>query len=145
MKLFKAGVKMSQDNFILKGRLKGRHKLKLRALMDIDYKISEISNELEISTSRFYNVYVPMGCPHVRDNQNRIFINGLLFKDWYESIYKKRTLNKDQTFCVSCKQVVKLINPKKKQKGNLYYYLSDCPNCGKRTAKIVDQKKRGNG
>lgn len=135
---------MSKDGFILKGRLKGRHKLKLAGLMDLDYKPSELAEELEISSSRIYNVYLKLDCPHYRTDRDRIFINGKQFREWYDQIYKNRSLEKDQTFCVSCKKIVKLDNPTRVDKGRLVLYQSDCPNCGKRTSKIVDHKKRVN-
>lgn len=134
---------MSQREKILRGRLKGKQRYNLRGLMDVDLKASELAEELGITIQQVYRVYVPFGCPHSRDEYNHIWINGKQFKEWYEELYKKRKPKKDQTYCVSCKQYVKLENPTKAQSGSLVYYLSTCPQCKKLTAKIVDHKKRG--
>jgi len=134
---------MSQSKIILRGRLKGQQRYNLRGLMDVDLKASELAEELGISKNQIYRVYVPLGCPHTRDEHNHIWINGKQFKEWYEELYKKRKPKKDQTWCVSCKQFVKLENPTKAISGSLVYYLSTCPRCQKQTAKIVDHKKRG--
>ena len=136
-------MKNNQSEIILSGRLRGQKRYNLRGLMDVDLKASELAEELGISVHQVYRVYVPLGCPHTRDEYNHIWINGKEFKEWYEELYKKRKPRKDQTWCVSCKRFVKLENPTTAKSENLVYYLSNCPICGKLTAKIVDHKRRG--
>jgi hypothetical protein len=87
-------------------------------------------------------VYVPAGCPHERDAKNNIWINGKAFREWVEGVYKKRILEIDEMFCLTCKRPVKMIAPDRKQKDGLVYYVSKCPNCGRVSSKIVDQKKK---
>jgi len=134
---------MSHSKIILRGRLKGQQRYNLRGLMNVDLKASELAEELGISKNQIYRVYVPLGCPHTRDEHNHIWINGKQFKEWYEELYKKRKPKKDQTWCVSCKKFVKLENPITEKSGSLVFYISICPVCEKQTAKIIDHKRRG--
>ena len=41
--------------------------------------------------------------------------------------YPRISLAKDEAFCLTCKKPVKLMNPTKKQKGRLHYWVSECP------------------
>lgn len=134
-------MRSDPDEILLAGRLRGKQRNRLRRLLNMMYRPSELAEEIGFNQDQVYMVYIPLGCPHERDEHNHIFINGIDFRDWYLERYKKRKLGKDQTFCVSCKRVVKLVDPVKQQDGYLIYYISNCPDCGKRTAKIVENKK----
>jgi len=125
----------------LKGRLNGRQRNRLRNLYDMSYKPREIAEEVGFATRQIYRVYIPIGCPHTRDKQNNIWINGKLFKLWYEEKYAKLSLSQDEAFCLTCKKAVKIINSKKEKKGRLHYLTSYCPNCGRKLARITDWEK----
>ena len=58
-------------------------------------------------------------------------------------IYKKVELAKDETFCLTCRHAVKIINPERRKEGRLVYDVSICPECGRKLAKIIDKEKRG--
>ncbi|KAA3646163.1 MAG: hypothetical protein DWQ07_08025 [Chloroflexi bacterium] len=134
---------MSQPEIILKGRLDGRQRNRLKSLLNMMYKPSELAEEVGFSIDQVYRVYVPLGCPHERDERNHIWINGQLFREWFEDVYKKRKLASNEAFCLTCKMSVEMRNPERKKTGDgLVYVLCDCPNCGRRLAKIIDQKKR---
>jgi predicted RNA-binding Zn-ribbon protein involved in translation (DUF1610 family) len=87
-------------------------------------------------------VYVSAGCPHSRDQRGRLLINGKDFKNWYIENYQKRTLEKGQAYCVSCKKIVEVSNPERTSKGNLVFDLFICPICGKKIARIIDRKRK---
>ncbi len=130
------------EKVILQGRLDGSKRNKLKGLLNMLYTPFELSEEIGISKNQVYRVYLPNGCPHTKDSNNRILIHGVSFKSWYEITYKKIHLEKNQAWCVSCKKVVVVLNPERKQKGRTIYNLYDCPDCGKRIAKIVDAKRK---
>lgn len=130
--------------YIHQGRLNGSQRNKVKGLFDMLYTPKEFAEEIGINQDQVYRVYVPAGCPIFRDRQNHILINGKIFKDWYEENYKKRVLEKGQVYCVSCKKVVKLVNPEKCQKGSLMYYSANCPVCGKRVVRFIDAKRKKN-
>ncbi len=132
----------SQAEIVLAGRLDGRQRNRLKSLLDMMYTPRELSEEIGINVDRVYMVYIPGGCPHERDGVRRIWINGLEFRKWFEEVYAKHSLGPGEAFCLTCKRPVKMINPVRRQKEKLIYYLCDCPNCGRKLARIVDHKKK---
>jgi hypothetical protein len=125
------------DEIILKGRLDGRQRNKLKGLFDMMYSPSELAEELGFDKEQVYAVYIPSGCPHERDQRKHILINGKEFSDWYIKIYAKVNLLPNQSFCKSCKKGVEIYKPKEHYKKGLTYILSECPNCGRNLTKII--------
>ena len=132
------------DEIILKGRLNGSQRNKAKRLLDMMYTPRELSEEIGVSLQQIHRVYIPLGCPHTKDRRGRILINGEAFKDWVIDIYKKKKLNANQAFCVSCKKIVQITDPKITSKGNLIYQLSKCPLCGKNVTRFISCKRKRN-
>jgi hypothetical protein len=130
-----------QELTILSGRLDGKQRNRLKRLLDMDYKPSELAGELGINLNQIYRVYIPLGCPHQTEGQRHISINGKAFQHWYLEKYQKAKIKDDETFCKTCRKAVKLVQPSSGKKGGLDYVLSNCPNCGRRISKIVGCKK----
>ena len=126
---------------ILKGRLDGNQRNRLVRLLNMLYSPKELANEIGFTKRQVYRVYIPLGCPHEKDSTGRLWINGLTFKDWINDLYQKRNLKLNEAFCLTCKKTVKMISPERKQKDGLFYYLCNCPNCGRRIAKIITRGK----
>jgi hypothetical protein len=135
---------MEEDQSVIlrQGRLDGSQKNRLAKLLNMLYKPSELAEEIGFTVRQVTRVYIPAGCPHTRDEHNRIWINGKEFREWVTEAYKKRELGQNQAFCLSCKQAVKMVNPERYQEGRLFYYLCDCPNCGRKLARIITRGKR---
>jgi len=131
---------VSDREIILKGRLNGIQRNRLKSLFDMLYSPRELAEELSINQDQVYLVYVPLGCPHERDVRNHILINGKEFAEWYIRVYAKMRLGANQTFCKTCKKGVLIHNGQKKQKGTLIYLQSTCPNCGRGLTKILSAK-----
>ncbi|MBN8581927.1 MAG: hypothetical protein J0L96_14760 [Anaerolineae bacterium] len=128
---------------ILKGRLDGKQRNKLKGLFDMMYSPRELAEEVGFHIDQVYAVYVPMGCPHERDKKNHILINGEAFAEWYSKVYVKTKMAQDETFCLTCKKGVKIINPKEHRNKDIVFLLSDCPVCGRHNlTKIIDKKRR---
>lgn len=126
----------------LKGRLNGRQRNRLNRLLDMMYKPSEIADEVGFTVRQFYRVYIKLGCPHQRDKRNHIWINGKAFVNWYQDIFPKIKVKKDQAFCLTCKKAVDIVEPIQNQKEGLNYLVSFCPHCGRKLVKIISNKKR---
>ena len=126
---------------ILKGRLDGKQRNRLKRLFNMQYTPRELAEEIGINKNQIYMVYVPLGCPHERDFVNHILINGKEFAKWYIHSYPKIRLAPDETFCLTCKGPVKIYKPKNRKKRGLYYILSTCPNCQRRLTKITGNTK----
>jgi hypothetical protein len=133
-----------QAEYIFRGRLNGTQRNKVKGLLNMMYSPRELAEEVGIEKNQVYRVYIPLNCPHERDEQGRITIHGLSFRLWYEDIYKKVKVEKNQAWCVSCKKIVDVSDSKRFTKGRLIYDLSTCPICGKSVAKIIDAKRKRN-
>ncbi len=129
---------------ILKGRLDGIQRNRLKSLFDMMYSPKELAEEIGINTDQVYMVYVPLGCPQERDERNHILINGKTFFEWYTKTYAKLQLKSNETFCKTCKQGVKIYKPKKGENPFVVYVLSECPNCGRKLTKILGHKRGAN-
>jgi uncharacterized protein with PIN domain len=135
-------VEQKQSEIILKGRLDGIQRNRLKSLFDMMYSARELAEEIGIRTDQIYSVYMPLGCPHEREISNKhIMINGKAFAEWYSKIYTKIRLNPNETFCKTCRKPVEIYKPKKHRKGNLVYELSVCPNCGRKLTKILSERR----
>jgi glutaredoxin len=137
-------VEEKNREIILAGRLDGKQRNRLKRLLDMQYKPSEIAQELGINIDQVYLVYMPLGCPHKRDGKRYIEINGIEFREWYIRNYQKAKVKKDETFCKTCRKPVKIINGLIFRKGKISYILSNCPNCGRKLSKIIDCSKGKN-
>jgi len=129
------------SEMILKGRLDGIQRNRLKSLFDMMYSARELAEEIGMSIDQIYNVYVPLGCPQERDEKNHFLINGKAFAEWYSKVFAKIRLKPDETFCKTCKKGVEIYKPKKHTKKNLVYVLSVCPNCGRNLTKIVSEQR----
>jgi DNA-directed RNA polymerase subunit RPC12/RpoP len=126
---------------LLKGRLKGTQKRKLSQLLDMLYTPAEIADLLGFGKRQFYRVYIPRGCPHQREENGHLWINGAAFRRWYLEQYPKITLSENEAYCLACKKIVPMTNPEIKQKGSYIYRASTCPNCGHGLSKAHTNKR----
>ena len=127
----------------LRGRLNGAQKNRLRKLRDMEYRPGEIADELKISVRQFYMVYIKAGCPHRKDESRHLWINGKAFREWIEQTYTKRQVPKDQAFCRTCDQSVKLVNIVEKTTNNgiTDYIVGECNQCGRRVARFIRNRR----
>lgn len=128
--------------YILRGRLDGKQRNRLKSLFDMYYSPKELADEIGMHVDQVYNVYIHLGCPQVRDEKNHISINGKEFAEWYGKFYVKLNLKPNETFCKSCLKGVEIHQPEKHVKGNLEYLVSLCPNCGRKLVRFVSSKRR---
>jgi hypothetical protein len=136
---------MTDDNqaeIILAGRLDGRQRNRLKRLLDMMYTPRELAEEIGVNVDRFYMVYIPGGCPHIRERNRHIMINGKAFREWFEFVYAKRNLEPGQAFYLTCKKGVEIVNPERKSQGSLVYDQCYCPNCGCKTNRYIANKKK---
>ena len=131
-----------QRKILLRGRLNGRQLARLDRLLDMMYRPSELARELDLNPRQFYRAYIPLGCPHERDEKGRIWINGASFRDWARHVYRKGSLGDNEAFCLTCKRPVPIEAPERRSKGNLTYLLSTCPFCGRRLTRIIELRRR---
>jgi hypothetical protein len=68
-------------------------------------------------------------------------IHGMAFKDWYHSIYRKRTLAINEAFCITCRVAVNMEQPSPNVVNGLSYMLAECPECGRSLSRIIDMDR----
>lgn len=134
-------IQEDQSVILLKGRLDGDQRNRLVKLLDMLYTPSELAQEIGFTVRQVYRVYIPTGCPFQKDSKRRLWINGRVFREWVQEVYKKIDLTPEEAFCLSCKQAVKMVEPTRKQEGRLFYFLCRCPNCGRLLARIITRGK----
>lgn len=127
---------------LLKGRLNGIQRNRLKSLFDMMYSARELAEEIGINIDQIYRVYVPLGCPVEKEEGNgHLLINGKAFAEWYSKVYAKISLKPDETFCKTCKKAVKIYKPKQHRRRNLIYVVSVCPHCGRNLTKILSEQR----
>ena len=135
---------MVENQTILKGRLDGKQRNRLKGLFDMLYSPGELAEELGINQDQIYRVYLPLGCPYIKEDRRHYQINGKDFKKWYLANYQKAVVNENQSFCKTCKKPVMIVDPINIKSNGLEYIISKCPNCGRKLSKIIDCKKGWN-
>ena len=120
---------LSDEKIIIKGRLNGNQRNRLVRLFDMLYSPGELSKEVGFNVRQIYRVYIPSGCPFIKDSVGRYWINGKEFRSWINEIFKKRELKPNEAFCMTCKKPIKMVSPERHQQGRLFYYLCVCQNC----------------
>ena len=124
-----------------RGRLNGTQRRNLKRLLNMVYTPLEIATVVGFSRRQFYQVYIPMGCPHTRDEKGHIQVVGVEFRDWYHEMHPKVTMGKNETYCLTCRAAVPIINPKKRRKGILIYLISYCPYCDRKLTRMVSNRR----
>jgi hypothetical protein len=125
----------------LRGRLNGAQRTRLGSLLNMMYRPSELAEVVGFAVRQVYRVYVPLGCPHEKDERGHLWINGTAFRAWYETVYTRVTLTEDEGYCLTCKRAVKIVNGEEKRKGKLVYIVSVCPVCGRPLSRIQRQER----
>ena len=127
---------------IFRGRLSNSQKYRLQYLLEMEYSTTELAAEIGFSRRQIYRVYMKIpNFPHRRDRSGRIWINGKDFADWYHQTYPKISLGPDETYCLTCRTGVEIMNPTCVLKNSLVLQESFCPNCGRKLARIINKVK----
>jgi len=122
-----------------KPKFKREHIIRLDRLLNMQYTPKEIAHEIGVSVDTVYRSYLPAGCPAELDQDGRIWIVGVEFRDWVRAILaqKKRSPKNsecskpDKGWCFRCAQCVTIRHAKIRP---VNYYLEllqgECEQCG---------------
>lgn len=132
---------MKTKAMLLKGRLDGAQRMRLKKLLDMHYKPSELASIVGFNQRQVYRAYIPLGAPFEKDKTGHLWINGKQFAEWYANNFPKVSLDKWQVFCLTCKCAVTFTKAKRMQKGELAYLICKCPHCGRKIAKITKNQR----
>lgn len=121
---------------------------RLKRLLDMEYKPSEIAEEIGITTETIYRGHMPAGAPFTKDNKGNVWINGLAYKKWVEDFFTVRRntepMPKDHAYCFTCKTARQIQNPKvRPYKQATDQVIGKCPVCGKKISRLLSKKEGG--
>lgn len=118
----------------------------LKRLLDMQYKPSEIAQEVGLTVDTIYRSHIPAGAPSETDKNGNMWINGKAYRQWVESfatvITRKEPMPDNHGYCFTCKEVREIQNPKVKPfKRDVEIVKGKCPVCGKSIARFVSTRK----
>ena len=129
---------------ILRGRLKGPQIARLQGLLNMLYTPKELADTIGFSRRQVYRVYMHLGCPFQRDASGHVWINGAEFRDWVRRTYTKPTMAENESFCLTCREPVAIVDAHLESRGDISYLISSCPKCGRRLTRILKNRRRKN-
>lgn len=107
--------------------------VRLGRLLHMEYRPTELAEELGCGVNVVYRSYLGAGCPHRRDKTGHIWIVGTEFRDWMRATLKKDKipLADGEAYCLKCNAPVKMSGELTVQPVNLYLELvkGECPVC----------------
>lgn len=69
---------------------------KLTRLLNMQYRPSELADELGIDITVIYKSYIPLGCPHTKDDTGHLWIVGTEFRQWFKRNKLKANKGKEE-------------------------------------------------
>lgn len=124
---------MNAINNLQMPRLDRAQRLRSQKLLKMEYQPSEIAEILGIHIDTIYRSLIPAGCPHRRDEKDRIWIVGTELTQWLQTIKKKKLgMQPDEAYCLHCTRPVKMNDPLLVtfQTRVLEMVTGTCPHCG---------------
>jgi hypothetical protein len=105
--------------------------------MNMQYKPSEIAEDIGLTAETVVRHCLSGGCPFERDKNGHFWINGENFRAWALAVNQKTrhrgALGDGEGWCCKCNQVVKMVKPRLRHEGRYTkIYQGKCPACGKK-------------
>lgn len=119
--------------------------MRLKSLLHMEYKPTELAQEIGISTDTLYRSYLPAGAPCKVDTKGNIWIIGDQFAKWvmdYSKVNRRKApkekMEQGEAYCVACRKVVNLLNAKmqKPNARNIATFTGKCPECGRKVTRF---------
>lgn len=125
---------------------------RLKRLLNMNYKITEIAEELGISTSTIYDTYIPAGMPCSQDDKKHYWVNGRAFLEWAQQFVttrqrkQKPAMETNQAFCTRCNAVITISNGRISQANynGVARLIGRCPICNSKVSRFVKAKEYEN-
>ena len=116
-------------------RLRRAQIIRLGRLMTMQYRPSELADELGCHVDTVYRTFIPAGCPHTRDSRRHIWIVGTEFAQWARDMMASRDhikLADGEAYCLRCRHAVVMQGPLTVKPTSRYLELVTgvCPTCG---------------
>jgi len=122
--------------------------LRAARLMDMLYRPSELAEELRIQKRAVYDVLIPLGLPHERDEHGHIWLHGPAVREWLETATRgpKCELADGELFCLKCFEPRSpsrhhpLAGAELVRNGRFVMIRATCPVCGAEMYKGVGKR-----
>lgn len=102
-------------------------------LLNMRYRPSELAEELHVAVDVVYQTYMDAGCPHERDGNGHIWINGAAFREWARARggRKRVKLADGQAYCFHCRKAVNMVEVSTAKITSRYLEVvtGKCPEC----------------
>lgn len=116
-------------------------------LLDMEYKPSEIADELSTDPSHILRV-IRSGAPARKDSKGRFWVHGLSFAAWLKNAAPKNdnelkarpTIADNEAYCVGCHEITPYTEHRRK--GRIVY--GTCPK-GHKVARFISSKEQKKG
>jgi len=105
---------------------------RLARLLHMAYTLRELAEEIGCS-KRQLRTAITLGCPHRRTANNRLWIVGDAFRDWYHELVaeRKTMLGPDEAYCLRCQAAVPLVIERVTEHAHgVERVTGTCPRCG---------------
>lgn len=127
-------------------RLTRSQQARLRRLLDMEYRPSEIAEEIGLTTDTIYRSHIPAGAPTRTDQKGNIWIRGTAYRDWVKDCLtvrrRSKPLSLDEAYCLTCMEVRTIQNPKiRPHRKNISIKSGKCPVCGKKINRYLPAKE----
>ena len=123
-------------------RIKSVQNRRLRRLLDMEYKPSEIADELGINVKTIYRSYIPLGLPVRHAVDGSIWIHGTTYREWALTILTtdsekpKPPMGESEFYCTKCRNRVQAVEISqvidKRTRA-----IGTCPICGTSVTKFL--------
>ncbi len=131
----------------VKGRMSRVQVIRAQHLLHMKYAPSEIADEIGLPNKDLVYQFIKAGCPHERDENDRIWIVGTLFRQWAKSQATGDRTEHDkmlegQAYCFRCRKRVTMKATGVRPSGRYLELLTGtCAECGG----IVNRARRRGG
>jgi len=114
-----------------------RQLARLPRLLWMYYSPAELADEIGLNVDTIYKSYIPAGCPHKRDEQDRIWIIGTQFRRWALDRFQRRSrppMPDGFAYCLRCRKPTQMLDVRLNPQ-NVYteMVIGRCAECGART------------
>jgi hypothetical protein len=119
-------------------------KARLGRLLEMQYRPSEIAEELGISKDTVYRGWIPAGAPHVRDESGQLWLVGTELAAWLldqDAVRAPVTLMPGEAYCMRCKAAVRIAGEVTREPaGYAVMVRGSCAVCGAGVARLVGRE-----
>jgi hypothetical protein len=106
-------------------------KLRANGLLDMLYTPAELAEELKINKRDVYSKLLPSGLPHSRDGAGHVWLHGPEIARWIRELKSgHKQLGDNEAYCLKCRRVVVMLEPRRTKQGKLTILKASCSACG---------------